>query len=402
VFGLAFDGQNLWISYENLFKVDPKTGTVITSFSAPNYEESIAITFDGEFLWVHTESDYIKDEKTGIEMMYHSAHKVYIDHTGPTTSLVSPDEGATVAGSPQMAFEINDPAGVANVELRIEGIHPTWIDITANYDTEHARYDFPWDTTEAADGEVAIALRTTDTLRNVATTTYHLTIDNTGPILSFVSPKEGGSVQGMVQLAVRAEDASPIAWVELQIEGTPEGWLNITANYDPTEDYYYYEWNTTKTVNGPYTIITRARDSIGNKGTGTLHLIVDNPDVVPPTVEFLSPEEDTTVSGTVRIKVKATDDRGITMVELKLEDDWVDISSNYNSTGSFYYYDWDTTQVNDGAYTLTVLATDTSNNQVLNDLHLNVENPLIPGFTPLEVLVALACLTVMVRKKLKR
>lgn len=268
--GLAYSGKFLWIasSAYRIYRFNVETGTLVSSFSVPYLPWGLA--FDGTHLWAILEDNSVFPEE-------YYVCRIYVDLTGPSTSLVSHHEGETVTGIPQVELEIEDPAEVVKVELLIENIHPSWMDITSNYDADRARYYFTWNTTEAADGEYAILIRTTDTLQNVATTTYRLIVDNTGPVLSFVSPKEGESVQGMVRLAVRAEDASPIALVEIRIEAALEGWVNITANYDSTEDSYYYEWNTTQTANGPYTITIRATDSIGNEGTGTLHLNVDNP-----------------------------------------------------------------------------------------------------------------------------
>ena len=380
VSGLAFDGKFLWTTNteKSIFKVDPNTSSVVSLIAGPNYENSFALTFDGEYLWVQTASDYTKDEKTGIEMLIKSVHKVYIDHTGPSASLVSHHEGEAVAGTHRVDFEIEDSAGVAKVEIRIEGVHQSWIDITSNYDVDQARYYFTWDTTKTDDGEHTISIRTKDTLENVATATYRLIVDNTGPVLSFVTPKEGESVLGMVRLAVRAEDTSNISLIELRVEGAQEGWINITTNFDPTEVYYYYEWNTSQISNGPYAITVRARDGLGNEGTSTLHLTVKNPDFVLPAVTFISHEEGVSVSGTVRIQINATDDQGIAKVELQIEspqDGWIDITANYDPIGTFYYYYWDTTEVANGAHTLTIRVTDTSGNQALNIHHLNVDNP---------------------------
>jgi len=105
VVGLAVDGQFLWISYNDLFKVDPKTGSVLTSFSGPNYEDSKAITFDGKYLWVQTESDYIADADTGIERKIHSVHKVYIDQEESSVSVTLPCAEETTMGTPTTITE---------------------------------------------------------------------------------------------------------------------------------------------------------------------------------------------------------------------------------------------------------------------------------------------------------
>lgn len=178
VHGLAFNGHFLWISEDNrIYKTDPETGSVISSFAAPNYEFAGALTFDGEYLWVLTSSGYVKDEETGIDMIKRSLHRVYIDRMGPSISLSSHQEGEVVVGIPRFIFNIEDPAGIAKVELRVEGVHSSWIDITSNYDVEHGYY-FDWDTTIVINETYVISIQATDERGNSALNSFQLTVNN--------------------------------------------------------------------------------------------------------------------------------------------------------------------------------------------------------------------------------
>lgn len=70
----------------------------------------------------------------------------------------------------------------------------------------------------------------------------------------------------------------------------------------------------------------------------------------PPTVTILSPSNGATVSGIVTISVSASDDKGVTGITIK-------INGNTVATGSTY--DWDTSGLADGTYTIAATATDT-------------------------------------------
>ncbi len=93
----------------------------------------------------------------------------------------------------------------------------------------------------------------------------------------------------------------------------------------------------------------------------------------PPTCTITSPTGGSTVSGTVRVLVSATDDKGISRVEVRIDSgSWIDITTNFD--GSKYYYDWDTTAVTDGTHTIEARATDTSAQTDIDSISVNVDN----------------------------
>ncbi len=80
---------------------------------------------------------------------------------------------------------------------------------------------------------------------------------------------------------------------------------------------------------------------------------VDN----PPECSIVDPVEGQTISGVYRVKVKATDDNLVSKVELSIDSvGYFEITTNFD--GTHYFYDWDTTGVDDGSHTLDARATD--------------------------------------------
>jgi gliding motility-associated-like protein len=76
----------------------------------------------------------------------------------------------------------------------------------------------------------------------------------------------------------------------------------------------------------------------------------------PPTVNITSPQNSTNVSGVVLIQANATDDKGITKMELYINNNKVfEVSTNTIS------YQWDTTSLQNSTYTIKVVAYDTAN-----------------------------------------
>lgn len=112
---------------------------------------------------------------------------------------------------------------------------------------------------------------------------------------------------------------------------------------------------------GPYFLDASA----GTGGGGP----VDN----PPAVRFAAPAEGAELSGTARVKVEASDDRGVSKVELAIDDGArQDITGSFD--GTYYTYDWDTATAADGGHRLTARATDTGGQVATAERQVTVRN----------------------------
>jgi len=81
-------------------------------------------------------------------------------------------------------------------------------------------------------------------------------------------------------------------------------------------------------------------------------------DTTPPTIIISSPEDNSTVSKTVTIICESTDNDGVEKVEL-----WVDgVTTDINDNTEPYTLDWNTTDYDDGDYSITVRSYDNSGN----------------------------------------
>ncbi len=87
-------------------------------------------------------------------------------------------------------------------------------------------------------------------------------------------------------------------------------------------------------------------------------------DTERPTVAILSPARDTTVSGWETVDVNATDNVGVTKVELYAGSQWVG-----EDTTAPYQFSWDSTTVSDGPTTLLAYAYDAANNDASSGSH---------------------------------
>jgi chitinase len=117
---------------------------------------------------------------------------------------------------------------------------------------------------------------------------------------------------------------------------------------------------TSATISGldpgkSYRFAVKAYDSDGHESP--FSNIVTTPELLPPTVAITSPENATSVSGTVLISASATDNVGVTKVEFYINGQLL-----ATQTTAPYVHSWDTTSSAPGVYTLLVKAYDTAGN----------------------------------------
>jgi beta-lactam-binding protein with PASTA domain/lysophospholipase L1-like esterase len=105
-----------------------------------------------------------------------------------------------------------------------------------------------------------------------------------------------------------------------------------------------------------------SQDPVGGTSLGsdaTVDLVVSlGPELEPPTVTVLSPENGATLTGWIRISADAADNFEISSVSFE-----VDGTEVQNLTAPPYEFDWDSNTLANGTYELLVTATDSSNNQ---------------------------------------
>jgi hypothetical protein len=80
-------------------------------------------------------------------------------------------------------------------------------------------------------------------------------------------------------------------------------------------------------------------------------------DIIKPTITIISPSNNSTISGTVNITVDANDNVGVTKVDF-----YVNGSKVGSSSTSPFSYSLNTTSLSNGAYTLSAIAYDATNN----------------------------------------
>jgi thermitase len=181
--------------------------------------------------------------------------------------------------------------------------------------------------------------------------------DTTAPTTSITSPTAGTTVAGAVSVNVDAKDNVGVTKVELLV--------NSKVYASSTVSPYNFSWDTKGLTNGTYSLTSKAYDTAGNIGTSTaVSVNVNNTTATPiddisPTVSITNPRDGSTVSKRVSIQVSATDNVGVTKVEV-----YINSRLHATLTSSPYTTNWNTNPKNvpKGDNIITAIAYDAAGN----------------------------------------
>jgi hypothetical protein len=211
-----------------------------------------------------------------------------------------------------------------------------------------APYSVSWVTTGGPDGAQTLTVKAFDWAGNVRTSAgVGVTVDNTAPTTALDAPAQNAQVHGVVLLSASASDNHEVAKVEFYAGGTLLG-TDTLAPYEAS-------WDTTTVAEGAYTLTTKAYDSAGNVRTSAG--VVVYADTAPPEAALTSPAQGVFLRGTVVLQATASDTVGVAKVEFYVGQTLVGTDS-----ASPYAVSWSTSDVADGAQTLTVKAFDKAGN----------------------------------------
>ncbi|MEW6207196.1 MAG: S8 family serine peptidase [Acidobacteriota bacterium] len=176
--------------------------------------------------------------------------------------------------------------------------------------------------------------------------------DTQAPTVSILAPTTGATVSGTVNLQASASDNTTVASVSFSIDGTALG----TVSKSP----YTLSWNSLSVANGSHVLMATATDQAGNTASVGLNFTVSNIVDLPPVAAITSPANGSsfpTTTRTVTVTASATDETGVTSVEL-----YVDGKRVATSRKAPYSLKWDVRRAANGAHTLVIKAYDRAGN----------------------------------------
>lgn len=168
------------------------------------------------------------------------------------------------------------------------------------------------------------------------------------PSVAITSPAPGATVSGTLTVSgTAAETGGSISQVQVSVDGGTPVTATGTSSWSASID-------TTQLSNGQHTITATATDASGLTATTEEPIEVSN-SAATPSVSITQPAAGSTVSGTVPVSGTASETGGtISQVQVS-----ADGGSPVTATGtSSWSASIDTTQLSNGAHTITATATD--------------------------------------------
>jgi len=271
------------------------------------------------------------------------------DTTAPTVAISSPATGTSVSGMVTVAVNAQDNVGVTNVVLYVDGVRFAQ-DVTAPY-------GFAWDTSNLTGSHTlqAVAYDAANNNGTSATVTVNVAVptstDATPPTAIITSPASGTTVSGLVNVAVSAQDNVGVTKVVLYVDSVPVA-QTTTAPYS-------FIWDATA-LGALHVLQAVAYDAAGNSGSSGITTVnVSNASIttVDTTAPLVSITALTKSGSNVNVTVSATDNVGVTSVELYVDGNRVAVDAT-----APYTFRLKTQQFSPGVHTVSAKGYDAAGN----------------------------------------
>jgi len=304
----------------------------------------------------------------------------------PGIIITHPTGGSTVQGNVTIwmhAWDADNNSDIKHVWVKIDG--GALINATYNHtDLEGQWWYYVWDTTQETNGWhhiTAVVFDGIDDNSNVKEYKVNNIGGNYAPTIGFVHPKHGHTVKGTITIWM-------IAWDQDNVSDIQNVWIkidagsNLNATYNHTDNegqWWYYVWNTSSETEGWHLLTASTYDG-KDDASKSIEVLVDNvQENKAPIVDITKPENGAKVSGTVKIWAKAWDPDGNDEIESVFvridEGSWIKMTKDpEGGEYTWWYYNWDSTKVEDGEHHITVYAWDGTDDSEKDKIYVIVDN----------------------------
>ncbi len=263
------------------------------------------------------------------------------DTTPPTISVSSPANNATVSSTITLSGTAADNVAVASVAVSVDGgAYQSAVGTTS--------WTYSLNTTSLSNGTHTIIARATDTSGNTGiSSTVTITVNNaSGPSAPSITSSLTANATTTTSFSYQITGSnSPTSY---NATGLPSG-LSVSTSSGLISG--------TPTVAGTSNITISATNA-GGTGTATLVLTVRTiPDTTPPTTSITSPVNNATVSSTISVFATASDNVGVSYVDLLVDNTVV-----ATDTTSPYTFSLNTTSFANGSHVMFTKAYDAAGN----------------------------------------
>jgi hypothetical protein len=303
-----------------------------------------------------------------------------IDSEAPLVNINTPEDYSIFnIGRNVMIFgTVTDNVQVSELLISFDdGV--TWEDILPSL--SGGTWSYNWKTSGLDIGGYAIKVRASDGYNLGFGSGYYELEDLNPPVISISEPGANNiiNIGSIVTILGDAEDNSKIVSLLLSTD-SGEHWIDILSTLNDT--LWSYDWDTKGLSEGLNTLLLNASDGIFS----TIYSVdVNLVDVEAPMISILNPSENSEINigTTITISGKAVDNVDILELQLKTSGGkWTDIRSYL--IGDTWSYSWDTTDSTLGFYTISLKASDGTNerSESIRIKLVDSESPQVGVTTP--------------------
>ncbi|MCK5804009.1 MAG: hypothetical protein KAI66_14325, partial [Lentisphaeria bacterium] len=248
------------------------------------------------------------------------------DTVSPSISLASPVDLQDLSGTVRFVARAADNVGVARLQM--------WLDnalFREVADPDPAELAVAIDTSSLADGAHTVRAAASDAVGNTAEsatvsfTTKAAGVDSSAPAFVLNVPGAeydsrlttwpvtmGGVLSGTQAVRVAASDNVGVKRIEITLDGTP---LAVSS-----ETLLDFSFDTSVHADGWHSLKIGVEDTAGNRAEGVVRLRLSN-DAENPTVSLETSVVDVSeaVTGDVRVRATASDDRAVSRLSIVLD-----------------------------------------------------------------------------------
>ncbi len=282
--------------------------------------------------------------------------------------LVTQSSGSIVEGSTNVVINVYTTTTVDRVDF--------YVDDVLKYTDTSSPYSWSWDTTQYQDGwhQIRVVGYTVSGSSDTKTTSVIVNNVKEPPTIQSATIQigtntqqlqNGTTIQGTATITVTATDDIAVTKVEFHV--------NNVNQYTDTSSPFSFSWNTNSWQDGKYTLTIKVYDTDNLSSQQEFTVYIDNIDSLP-SVNITNLQNGTTLQNTVEIQATVSDDKGISKIELYLDNNLIYQQNNSSSIS----YTIDTTNYPDGSHTIKVVAYDTVNQQATSQITVffdNIDDP---------------------------
>ncbi|MCX7798929.1 MAG: Ig-like domain-containing protein [Fimbriimonadales bacterium] len=192
----------------------------------------------------------------------------FVDNTPPTVGFVFPQNGQRLNGSVLLNINAQDDRQVRQVRL--------FVNNTLVRTFTAPPYAMHWSTRSVPNGTYTLRAEALDGLGNRAEASVTVLVDNDStdyadneaPVVSFLSPANGQTVSGILNIEIDARDNVGVESIQFFADGV----LIRTFTSGP----YRMQWSSRSVWDGPRVLRAVARDKKGNTSTAEITINVRN------------------------------------------------------------------------------------------------------------------------------